>query len=277
MESELFSLDLGGQIIHGIINIPDGKCRDGNKVVLFLNGIGGYRSGPHDMFIFFSREFTKSGYHCVRFDFRGKGFSGQTGFLPTPHSMLEDIGTIVGYINEKLETKAVYILGICLGAKLALAYAKNSPHPIQKLILLSSTPLREENVMLETARQQSTTHLREYVVKALKKETWIKVFTGRIHYRKIFDTIVKPFRNVQHKNKPKTAPRDSYPTLAINENVLVIHAEHDPDTLVALPQIESFLEQNHIPFHSHIIKGANHSFYSLDWTQEIWDIIKGDI
>lgn len=51
--------------------------------------------------------------------------------------------------------------------------------------------------------------------------------------------------------------------------MLLIHGEKDPETIFALQQIHEMLARHKIPADTHIVKGANHSFYALALEKEV--------
>jgi dipeptidyl aminopeptidase/acylaminoacyl peptidase len=56
--------------------------------------------------------------------------------------------------------------------------------------------------------------------------------------------------------------------------LLLIHGEKDPETKPALAQIHEMLQRHGVSSDTHIVKEANHSFYSLAWEKEILQVIE---
>lgn len=273
--TELFSIPYESEYIHGLVDVPEQHDPESErKALIFLNGDGGYRTGPHDMFVTFARKLAEQGYHCVRFDFRGKGYSGDREY--GLQEKLADMNAVAEYVKKRYEIKNVSLLGICIGAKLALFHAKVSEQPIRKLILLSSSALRYDERSANTKVKEVSINAQSYVKKLFRKETWGKFFSGKIDYKSIFRVMFKPFFIRAEKRKPKSSPNSaealSFPNF--DGPTLIIHAEKDPETLTALPQIEKLLTKYNKTYESHIIKGANHSFYSIRWKDEIYAIIE---
>lgn len=275
MMETLFSKRIEGQWIHGVVHRPVKLPPGGREhAVVFLHGAGGYRTGPHDLFVKLARELTACGYCCIRFDFRGWGYSGRGTSAPTG-SMLEDIAAVLAYVRTELGIGRVTLAGICYGAKLALYYAKAYTDPLESLILLSCESLRSE-IKSTVALNQAGRHSRMYLVKLFRKETWNKIVAGEIHYKKIVSIIVAPFRRVRkrkpsHPDKPFSPVR---PFCGLQGGVLLIYGGKDPETALALPQIRHLLTSHSIPFDVHLVAGANHSFYSIGWSEEICDKMK---
>lgn len=274
MNSIFFSRDIEGQTVHGLVELPGDHRETDKKAIVFLHGMGGYRTGPHDMFVYFSGKFAQRGYHCVRFDFRGKGYSGDARFVTSAASMLDDIQAVVDYVKDELKIANISLCGICLGAKLALYYAK-SKGSIQDLFLLSSVPLRNDEVSRSIAHKQVRIYASEYIRKLFQPKTWVKVFSGQIHGKEICKRVFRPYLSRQGAQRGGAAGGADF--LSAVRMAVVVHAERDPDTWVAKPQIEDVLSVHQIQYHSEIIPGANHSFYSTEWTRKIWNIIDANV
>lgn len=274
MTSPFFSIQIDKDVIHGIIDKPQDDVVGHKRVIIFLSGMGGYRTGPHDLFVSLSTNLVLNGYYCVRFDYRGKGYSGNNNFKHSYESMLDDIRVVISYVNSLFQDCTISLLGICVGAKLALYLAKNGNQNIYNLILLSCIPLREFEKDKLTSLKQTSFNMRTYFNKIFDKETWCKIFNNDIDYIQIINNIFRPFaiRGTSRKYENKKSN-----DVALRQNdfeffrgaVFNIFGQNDPETEVALPQILELLDKNKIDHYTHIIANANHGFYSTTWTHEI--------
>lgn len=277
--TELFSIRISGEYLHGLVESPN-NTDTGQKypALIFLNGEGGYRAGPHDLFVTLSRRLAPKGYYCVRFDFRGKGYSGD-GERYDIQSALVDIKTVIDYIKTHYGITEIALFGMCNGAKLALLYAKNANDPIKQMILLSCATLRPEKQKIDTIAKAVGIHAEVYIRKVFKRSTWNKFFAGDIHYGRIWQIITSPLRNhAKHTLKKSGQKKPGAPTKLPFRNfhgpVLTIHAEKDPETLVALPQLLLLFEQYGMDYKTCVIPEANHNFYSIPWTEQIGDLME---
>lgn len=282
MNEEVFTLAVEDGLIHGILHKPAQHSNGNNqKIIVFLHGWAGYRVGPHDMFVKLARKLTLIGYHCLRFDFRGRGFSHDQTNLFSNASMLTDLECILDYVTKDLRINRINLLGICSGAKLALYYAHSGTKTIENVIDLSSSLLKNaENNKLQIEKTKST--FKEYFSKVFYSETWYKFFSGTLNYSKIVKNV---FGFVQRFHGPKlkhpkmnvsilsSRKKQVQPFSNLKGSVLSIHGEKDPETKIAISQISELLKQYKINFEMHVIKGANHSFYGLNWEAEIYDIV----
>jgi pimeloyl-ACP methyl ester carboxylesterase len=273
MDTELFSLRIKDEYLHGIIHHPIDRSVP-RHVVVFLHGYGGYRIGPHRMFVDFSRRLAEVGYTCVRFDFRGWGYSGNIDSSRETRGMIDDIDLVINHIHTSLNPCFLSIAGICFGAKLALYYAKSRTLKLSNLILLSCSPLNQ-NEKSHTATLAQVQHtIRPYLTKLFQKETWRKFLTGEIRYRKIVKTVLKPLSGFRRQEKYAQPTSSASGFENFTGGVLSIHAEQDPETLIAKPQIEDLLTKNNVTYRSYVIEGANHSFYSIEWKEKIYDFVE---
>lgn len=293
MNEKTITLSVNNEHINGILHIPD-DCLDQRIMVIYLHGWAGYRTGPHDLFVKLARKLSQEGYYGLRFDFRGRGYSHGNKAAISHKTMQEDLERVMEFVKEELFIQHIILLGICSGAKLALYYAKNGGRKVDHVIELSSPVLRytETAATLEISRAKANLGL--YFLKFFRKDTWLKFFGGEIHFLKITDNILKPLLNLTKSipvikfhefltNFTKGGDFKRRTTIKqevvrnsedrsfsnFNGEILLIHGEKDPETTLSLSQISALLKKHKIIFETHIVKGANHSFYSLKWEQEI--------
>jgi pimeloyl-ACP methyl ester carboxylesterase len=274
-----------GELISGIQHIPENQETKNASIVVFLHGFAGYRIGPHRFFVKLARQLTESGYVCIRFDFRGRGYSEGKREETSYKTMVSDLDVVLDDIHKRFTPKRLILIGICSGTRTALYYIKNKINRVDALISLSSPPLT--NISSVTA---ATTHTRsvlgEYVHKARSFETWRRLFQGDINTKMVTRIISKTLLSFWYAIKTilfRTGSKNyTKPKRKLNTNpfpnfrgeVFLIHGEKDPDTPMAVQQISLLLSGNSISYQTQIIKGANHSFYSLKWEKEIIQIIK---
>ncbi|MCD7963235.1 MAG: alpha/beta hydrolase [Rikenellaceae bacterium] len=271
MNDKLFSLEVDNEYIHGIIHKPEIPF---TKAIVFLHGWGGHRTGPHDMFVKFSRKLTDLGYLCLRFDFRGKGFSGSMGYNATNRSMLEDIEVILRYVKNSCGIDDISIVGICSGAKLGLYYSLNGDITVNNFVCLSSAPLRPVDNPQSVAVRKTVVGFREYISKLFYRETWAKIFKNEVDYKTIIYSFLNPFK--AKKTKVKSARTDRNNVIKgknISGKVLIINGGKDTETPETVKQVEALMRKYDIDFSTYIIAGANHSFYSILLEQEIMNIM----
>jgi pimeloyl-ACP methyl ester carboxylesterase len=268
-----------GMNIYGIEHLPDSINDLRHTSVIFLHGWSGYRTGPHDMFVKMARRLCTLGLRCIRFDFRGRGYSDGDQFSASFKSMLSDMNVIINKIAQDNMVKNIVLVGICSGAHLGLYYIKHHPHKkVTHLVEMSSPPLQEVSARVQLEVNRMSSSWKAYLTKMLQRETYRKLIYNEINYRQVLQVLSKPFRNLAGASTGLHTMRgkrwEDRGGFIFTGKVLSIHAGKDPETSVATKQIEQMLSENRIPFRSVIIEDGNHSFYSIHWENEIFELVE---
>lgn len=273
--------------LFGILHTPATSLPANGVLVVFLHGWSGYRIGPHQMFVKHARRLSQQGYHCLRFDFRGRGFSSGDRDDTTDQTMRDDLQTVLDAVRRDYAPRHLVLLGICSGARLALSYVKQGPTPIDHVIALSfPAPPGPPQVQLEAKRTGAM--LGAYWRKLFQSNTWAKLGAGQLNTGLILRNLGQPVRNLHLALKrllvgSRTpaparsngkAPGPARPFAGFGGEVLLIHGEKDPETGIATARLNAFFERYRVAHQCVIIRGANHSFYSLAWENEIYGRIE---
>jgi pimeloyl-ACP methyl ester carboxylesterase len=280
MNETVFIIEVKGDSIYGIWHHAVARKK---IAAVFLHGWAGHRPGPHDMLVKLARCISNRGYDCFRFDFRGKGYSQGDRRQTNNQSMLEDLEAVLQYVNDALNYPAIVLLGICSGAKLALYYARNGNFPITHVIEMSSPVLRQHEAESKLATGKVKNTINEYLKKIFHRKTWEKLADGEIHFLAIGRNIFKPLCKFPEIRKKELKPSkkvinrlykpDEKPFGKFQGQLLLIHGEKDPETKLALRQIQDMLQRHNISSDTCVLKNANHSFYSSTWEKEIIQVI----
>ena len=280
--NEFFQLEIENKALYGVIQNPIYGSESPRVAIIFLHGWAGYRVGPHQMFIDFSNEFVKGGYSCVRFDFRGRGYSEGEQEFTSILTMLDDLDHVLRLVKSK-NYKHIVLIGICSGSNVILNYLTLKSTVVDDVVLLSGFPLGESD-SIERKIKQSTSSLKEYASKLTHKETWKKLISGQLHWDYIFESIgISPRaestkNKVQHKHQnglaQKRDPKEKYhPFSNFDGNITMIFGDKDPDAKVSQQQFESVLRMYNVDYTVRYVKGGNHSFYSIYAKEQIAKII----
>ena len=271
-----------GEKLFGILHHMDDQTVNNVPMVIFLHGFAGYRLGPHHLFVKTANALAKRGYSCLRFDFRGRGYSDGGKEDTNYKSMLSDLDIVIQSVKEKYSPSDIVLLGICSGARTALYYIKNGRHTINSLIELSSPYLWTSN-QISTASSRTKSIISGYVQKAKNLDNWKRLVKGELNlpmikkilHNSIFGYWIAIKESIPSKKKKivKQQKKGQQPFLNFKGEVLLIHGEKDPETTVAMKQIHFLFKKHNINYQDLLIKNANHSFYSLNWEKEIIDKI----
>ena len=272
----------GKEKLFGILHHPLSTELNEIPMIIFLHGSAGYRIGPHQLFIKMARFLTQHGYACLRFDFRGKGYSEGARENTSYRSMLSDLDTVIQSVNSMYEPTHIILIGICSGARTALSYIKNGKQTVHSLIELSS-PLLWQTNEVSTATSRTKGMITDYARKAMNPDNWKRLFAGEVNYnmigRIVKNTLANHWFSIKNsvcvkkgKKLPGKAP-DEKPFPNFKGEVLLIHGEKDPEAGTAMEQIKSLLQKYQIGYQDMTVKNANHSFYSLKWENEIIDAV----
>ena len=266
----------------GVLHEPDGEAK-GIGVVL-LHGWAGYRGGPHRMFVETARRLCAAGYHALRFDFRGRGDSGGETAATDLDGMIEDARAARRFLAEKKDTRSllceapkgpfrqktpgVFFLGICSGGNVALGAA--SLDKDADGLVLWSTPLFAPYKRRGQEVARRGIFLKDYLKKLFRRETYLKLFRGRIRFGLISRVLFGRRRAPQGERDPKDSLRDIMTDLrGYRGRALFIYGSRDDEAVGAPEFYEGFCREQGIPATFHTIEGANHSYYSVAWQDEV--------
>lgn len=118
---------------------PEGDPR---AVLGILHGLGSH-SGQYTAF---AEDLVSRGYAVYGYDCRGHGRSeGPRGHIDTWEEYLGDLRAFLQVVGEEMQDEPVFLLGISLGALIALDYAEREPEGLQGIIA-SGAPFEQEPV-----------------------------------------------------------------------------------------------------------------------------------
>ena len=262
---EPITFTINGQRLFGMLERPIVPFERG---VIFLGGWAGTRAGPHQIFVKFARQLSRQGIASLRFDFRGRGDSeGETEDADLG-TMLEDAVSAVAWMVEQVQVSQLTLLGICSGSQVAMGAC--CTHPAVDSLALWSTPSVAEAIGQRlSARRRRLFVLREYLAKLFRVQTWQKLLSLRLKPKTIGKVIWS-------EAPPPTTTGVEQQCLdefrQFDGRTLLVHGTNDPETKPALAQYLPICEQHGIPHQVHLVRGANHSFYSLAWEREVVEL-----
>lgn len=273
MNQKLFELKINDDSLYGIIHQPlyDQKMK---KCIVFLHGNMGYRTGPHDMFSKFAEYLSGINIYSILFDFRGNGYSGKFKSNYKLNDKIEDLDAVVEFVKSEFNPFSISFLGICAGAKIGIYYALKYNKKIDFIIELSCPPLRYNDAKNELVRKRFLCNLKFYLSKLKHIETWRKIYNHEIYYKHILHNIIRELTPLLRKTSLTSTHKTLYESNTDLQSVLMIHASKDPEARISINQLSLLLNKYKVSNSVCIIDGANHSFYSIEWERQIWDIVE---
>jgi uncharacterized protein len=270
MNESAVSFERGGTLLHGVLHVP-GEGKGGGIGVVFLHGWSGCRLGPHRMFVKLSRQLCGAGYHCLRFDFAGRGESGGAVAEASINTMIEDAKAAMAFLAERSGVARTVLLGICSGSKVAMGVAATAGG-VDGLVLLSHEAMGELRRGGDTDARKSRSVLKAYLLKLMRPETWRKILTGRVNTRMVGKALAQSESPDDAELVTETGWHrrlQDYPG-----RMLFIYGSNDPATPAAQPKYAAFCRKNDLKAVFHVVDGANHSFYSLAWEGEVCGAVR---
>lgn len=251
--------------LRGIVHLPDGAVRAG---VVFVHGWSGDRTGPHRMFVHAARRFAAEGFACLRFDLRGRGESAGDPVATDLDEMIADTLAAVECLAREAQVERVYVLGICSGGNVALGAA--SLRKDLGGLVLWSTPLFAPFRSGATEAARRGRLFGEYLRKVFRRETWSKLFRGGLRWRIIVRNLVGRERGAPDGRNPKDSRRDIVADLSGYRGPMIfIYGSCDEDAVGAPEFFRQWCEREGVLAEFHTIEGANHSYYSREWEDEV--------
>lgn len=263
------TFESGGERLVGILHEPEGGAR--GVGVAFIHGWAGYRGGPHRMFVETARRLAEGGYHALRFDLRGRGDSTGGVAATDLDGMIEDARAARRYLRDEAGVGRTCWLGICSGGNVALG-AASLDKEVEGVILWSVPLFVQQKRRSQEVRRRGIV-LVDYAKKLLRRETYAKLVRGRLRLGLIARILLGRRRDATKGRNPKDSRCDVMEALrGYRGRALFIYGSRD-DEAVGAPQFyEQFCREESIPARFHTIEGANHSYYSVAWQNEVIEL-----
>lgn len=239
--------------------------------IAMLHGWSGTRSGPHQMLTRAARHLSAQGYACLRFDFAGRGDSdGDTG-LATLATMQGDARAAFEWLRAQNQAPLL-VLGLCSGCEIAVASVNSGVSGA----ILWSAPIFAAPPSGELRGKKRGANLQKYARKLLSPATYAKILRGQIDTKSVGKALAGGGGGAS-KNLESDAPGQLPPGFrracldkwrAWEAPRLQIYGGADPITQDSL---HFYREYSGAPAEIALIEGANHSFYGLEWEQQVFD------
>ena len=261
----------GPERLVGTLGRPDTRDRGNGIGVVFVHGWTGYRSGPHRMFVHAARRLNEEGLASLRFDLRGRGDSEGNKDDTNLDDMIEDTLAAKDFMVKEAGVTKPVILGICSGGNVSLGSA-SLDHGLAGLVLWS-TPLFAAFKPKSTKIRRRGFFLLEYLKKALRPGTWLRLFKGQVNVKMVGKVIAGPEEKTDEEGRnPKDSLRDIMTGLkGFKGPMLFIYGTHDDEVIGAPEFYRKYCEENGNDVELFFVEGSNHNFYSIEWEKQVLD------
>jgi pimeloyl-ACP methyl ester carboxylesterase len=269
MHEELIRFDSAGTNLYGTLGTPEDSPAAG---VVIIHGWSGCRMGPHRILVEAGRDLNKRGIATLRFDLRGRGESHGDPFETDLDVMFEDASNAVKELRRRLPPGApLALLGMCSGGNVALGTLGLQPD-VRAAVCWSTYPFQSQRQRGQDVKR--TGHfLKQYARKAFCRETWSKLWHGRVNFRLIFGALFGHFKKTEgeQERNPRESVRDAEIVEQLGRyrgSLCFLFGGNDPEAADARNIFEEYFAEKEVQASFKEIKGANHNFYSLSWKRQ---------
>lgn len=176
---EQFTLRIGGDSVRGHWHAPTEPSHRG---ILSLHGFAGDSVGPHRLFTEFAKGACDRGWHVLRFDYRGRGYSDGDAASVSFEGMSSDALAAAEAFVDMAGLTHLALVGLCAGALVALSIA--APAHAHALVLWSPDPFPSAPVQGESGRRVPwrafASRSAHYLRRLTSRETWFRLWRGQV-------------------------------------------------------------------------------------------------
>jgi uncharacterized protein len=248
-----------GLTLRGMLHVPN-DIKGKIPVACIFHGFTGNKMEPHFIFVKLSRMLEEKGIASVRFDFGGSGESDGDFVDMTISKELVDAKNILDFVKtlDFVDKNKIGVVGLSMGGAVASMLAGDCSNDVAALCLWAPA-----GVMATLAVEYMNKHI---------TDSTDPLNTGNIgNSPESFDIggllLGKGF--VEDILKVDIYEKASH----YNKNVLILHGDKDPT--VPLAASEKYLETYGTNAALHIVEGADHTFNTKAWEDEVLDFSLG--
>jgi len=255
--------------LYGMLGRPD-QPEPKRRGVVLVHGWAGYRIGPHRMLIHTADRLRQEGFATLRFDVRGRGDSEGEGEETSLDDMIEDTLAAAEFLQRETSCAEVVLLGICSGANVSIGAATQRPQ-VRELVLWSILPFQPEAKATQKVRR-ARFYLGGYLRKALRRETWARLFRGEVNLRGVGRAVAGEKRAGKGERNLKDSSRNLMAAFAgFKGRALFIAGSKDPEGMTGRELFMPFTQDKGLRADFHLVDGATHSYYATGHEIEVID------
>ena len=260
------ALPCGREQIRGVLHRPTSASP--KEAFLFLGGWSGDRQGPHRLFLDMARRLACQGALCLRLDYRGRGESDGEIATAGIGTMIDDADAAVVWLKEQLPSGTpLTLIAICSGCKVAIGTATRHP-AIGRLVLWSAEVMGSLRAP-GTNLRKTLGALRAYAKKLLLRQTWQKLFTGRVQTSMVGKALAR--HETRSADEARAEDRLLEAFSRYKGSIRFIYGGSDPDAATAAAAYRRYCRRHRIGFVLDVIPHAGHSYYGAGWRNELME------
>ncbi len=233
---------VSGQQVVGMLHRPD-RRKGRVPAVVFFHGFTGTKVEPHRIFVKAARALAAAGIAALRFDFRGSGDSAGEFSRMTVTGELKDARAALAFLRKQkgIDPARIGVVGLSMGGAVAAEILGEDP-AIRAAVLWSPVASFERLIrrhMPPNGRRQL-------------KQMGVVDDHG--------NAVGKAFLDDSLRHRPLKA------IARTRAAVLLIHGSDDLAVpVLASREYEAALRKARRAVVRHIVKGADHTYNSLEW------------
>lgn len=239
--------------LFGVLHQPSPR-HDLRHGVLFVPGEPDFLFGDHSMYVYGARQLADAGFHCLRFDFGGRGNSEASDkFTP-----IGDCVESARFLASEADIDVVSCVAKCLGAWVVLYCLAMAAVNWQRLVMWSPTELADKCSM---DIRRSAKYLKAAVVEfwGLYAEAKNRFAGPRDMYSPGEENIGLPTENLVPKARCRTTA-----------HALGIYPSGDSSSRDCARDYEALCRGiGGISFEARTVENSDHSYRSCDKVQEV--------
>jgi len=173
----------------GIVSHQAGADPRSLPTVILCNIGANHHVGNHRLYVTLARTLACHGFHVLRFDKSGIGYSKMTPDDKENDvhaaSGVDDVRNAMYFMQGKYHSPSFVLAGLCSGAYLSYMAALNDER-VSGLVLMNQLTYRWQEGDTIDARRKNTIKSSHYYLHAIAKaDTWKRVVTGKVDLRQI--------------------------------------------------------------------------------------------
>lgn len=258
-----------GYRLLAVLHTPEEGVARLPLALVYLHGWAGYRLGPHQMFTKMARRAAAQGFCSLRFDFRGRGDSEGRTEDTTLTTMIGDAVRATQFALEQTGLSQVAFIGDCSGSEVAIGAGPLHP-AVAAQVLWSAPIVAGDRGVSDRAKKKKV--LTEYGRKLFRRETWAKLFSGKLQAGQIAKVVSTGGKGAGEQGADSDKDIDWFERFtSFKGERLFIYGGNDPTTAASVEHYEGLCREAQRDFNQVLIPGANHAFYSLAWENQVID------